>query len=402
MSSHIVSTCSSVSCLPWIASKAFFYSKTPILVSGKLGCICGINAALRVLMGRDVAGSKGQGMDFLSSRLGPALDGELFPAGGVARSRKASQEAEHVRPMYDEIGVVTGRCRYRSSDFGLADLSTVEVPCIDPSSGELVGSVLNVEMLSLEKETDYCTALERRWAHEVMWEIYAYSYDRIIPELPFYKEVLGRHLETLQRIGVGRVLDVGAGTGLVTIPLLKRGVSVTAVDVSRAMLERLYCKLDTSTGSIIDVIEDTAESLPQLADASFDGVNALNSFFDMDDPHAALREAIRVLRPGGYLVITEPRECCDAEALKAIAESHLVESGIYNERREDWIRVRSVTPALGERIASKRTPAGHPSTKPPWHAEVIHETLLDLGFVKLSFEHAYEGHCATIRGNKPS
>ena len=401
MSLDIVSTSSFVTCLPWVASKAFFYSRTPILVLERMGRVCGINAALRVLMGRDVAGSRGQGLEFLLSRLRPRLDGELFPAGGMARSRKPAPVAGRVRPMYDEVGVVEGRCRYQSLDFGLADLSAVEVPCLDTASGELVGSVLNVEVLSLEGADAYRTALLRRWSHEVMWEVYTSSYDRIIPELPFYKEVLGRHLAAMQRPGIDQVLDIGAGTGTVTVPLVREGKSVTAVNLHRAMLARLEDKLGGIPTPRLAIIEDTAESLPQLADASFDGVTALNSFFDMSDPHSALLEAVRMLRPWGTIVITDPRECFNADSLKAIAEQYLLELGIYDKLHDDWMRVLSVTPALAKTIASKRVPDGGLSPRAPWHAEAIYETLRGLEFEELSFEDAHEGHCATITGKKP-
>jgi len=55
-------------------------------------------------------------------------------------------------------------------------------------------------------------------------------------DLPFYLEE-ARH-------SPGEVLDLMAGTGRVTIPLLQAGVSVTCVDNSPAMLERLHQKLD--------------------------------------------------------------------------------------------------------------------------------------------------------------
>ena len=174
------------------------------------------------------------------------------------------------------------------------------------------------------------------------------------------------------------MVDIGAGT--VTVALVKEGKSVTAVDVCRAMLEKLYSKLGGGSARNLTVIEDTAECLPQLADGSFDGVTALNSFFDMEDPYAALGEAVRVLRPGGTIVITDPKACFDAERLKAFAERYLIERELYDSLRDDWLRVQSVTPALAETIASKRVPDRRSSPRPPWHAEATYETLSKLGF----------------------
>ena len=61
----------------------------------------------------------------------------------------------------------------------------------------------------------------------------------ILPEMPFYREVVDRHLAAIREAGAARVLDIGAGTGNVAVPLLKDGVPVAAVDISRAMLAKL-------------------------------------------------------------------------------------------------------------------------------------------------------------------
>ncbi|MGA9922175.1 MAG: methyltransferase domain-containing protein [Isosphaeraceae bacterium] len=387
--------------VPQNPSKGFFYSRTPMLLVDARGRVGDVNAALRVLMGKDLAGCEGQGHEFLSARLGSRLDGELFPADGVARTC-ATVAGSRKRPMYDEIRVAETLCRYRSPEFGLADLSADEVPCIGTATGVLLGSVLNVAVLRLEGAAAYQAALRKRWTHEILWAIYASSYDAIILKLPFYQEVLDRHLAAMRRRDIARVVDIGAGTGTVTVALVKEGKSVTAVDVCRAMLEKFYSKLGGGSARNLTVIEDTAECLPQLADASFDGVTALNSFFDMEDPYAALGEAVRVLRPGGTIVITDPKACFDAERLKAFAERYLIERELYDSLRDDWLRVQSVTPALAETIASKRVPDRRSSPRPPWHAEATYETLSKLGFVNLSFEDAHMGNCATIRGMKPS
>ena len=272
--------------VPQNPSKGFFYSRTPMLLVDARGRVGDVNAALRVLMGKDLAGCEGQGHEFLSARLGSRLDGELFPADGVARTC-ATVAGSRKRPMYDEIRVAETLCRYRSPEFGLADLSADEVPCIGTATGVLLGSVLNVAVLRLEGAAAYQAALRKRWTHEILWAIYASSYDAIILKLPFYQEVLDRHLAAMRRRDIARVVDIGAGTVTVTVALVKEGKSVTAVDVCRAMLEKLYSKLGGGSARNLTVIEDTAECLPQLADASFDGVTALNSFFDMEDPYAA-------------------------------------------------------------------------------------------------------------------
>ena len=91
-----------------------------------------------------------------------------------------------------------------------------------------------------------------------------------------------------------RVLDLGAGTGLLTDVLLAAGHEVVAVDLSESMLAQLRARLPhvvTVTGG--------AEGLP-LPDADVDAVVAGQAAHWFDPPPAAA-ELRRVLRPGGVV-----------------------------------------------------------------------------------------------------
>jgi SAM-dependent methyltransferase len=91
-----------------------------------------------------------------------------------------------------------------------------------------------------------------------------------------------------------RVLDLGAGTGLLTDVLLAAGHEVVAVDLSEAMLEQLRARLPqvaTATGG--------AEAVP-LPDADVDAVVA-GQAAHWFEPAPAAAELRRVLRPGGVV-----------------------------------------------------------------------------------------------------
>jgi SAM-dependent methyltransferase len=90
------------------------------------------------------------------------------------------------------------------------------------------------------------------------------------------------------------VLDLGAGTGKLTIRLAERGLSVVAVDPIPEMLEVL-------SGSLPDVpaLLGTAEEIP-LPDNSVDSVLVAQAWHWFD-PERAVAEVARVLRPGGRL-----------------------------------------------------------------------------------------------------
>ena len=143
---------------------------------------------------------------------------------------------------------------------------------------------------------------------EQVWASYAESYDRILPILPFYQEAVSRHVEALTGAGIRKVIDVGAGTGNVAVPLASRGVEVTAVDLSNAMLDQLRGKIQSGLPGRIEIVEQDAHLLERWPDAAFDGANVLLALFAMYEPRQVLREIIRVVRPGGLIVDGDPAE----------------------------------------------------------------------------------------------
>jgi ubiquinone/menaquinone biosynthesis C-methylase UbiE len=226
-----------------------------------------------------------------------------------------------------------------------------------------------------------------------LWEVYAASYDCILCELPFYQEVVDRHCATMSTSGISSVLDIGAGTGSVTVRLLRGGKHVTAVDVNEAMLRRLESKITPEWSDRLTIIDDTAERLPHFPDAVFDGVTVLLAFFDMDDPIAALGEAQRVLKPGGTLVITEPRECWNLTELMTAAQEALRSRGVLERLANDWKRIQAIAPLVSDAVQDKQSRKS---------AEAILDILRRNGFTGLTFRESHLGNCATITGSKAS
>jgi SAM-dependent methyltransferase len=94
-----------------------------------------------------------------------------------------------------------------------------------------------------------------------------------------------------------RVLDLGAGTGLLTRPLLAAGLDVVAVEPLAGMRAALAAAVGAERA-----LEGRAEAIP-LPDRSLDGAVSADAFHWFDGPRAAA-ELHRVLRPGAGLVLS--------------------------------------------------------------------------------------------------
>lgn len=105
-------------------------------------------------------------------------------------------------------------------------------------------------------------------------------------------------LPLLSSIKDKKVLDVGAGTGRLSIALAERGAVVTAFDISEKMLEILKRK-----NNKIETIVGDAESMP-FADGAFDIVTAAFLIVHLKDPERFFDEVYRVLKPDGLFVVT--------------------------------------------------------------------------------------------------
>jgi len=105
----------------------------------------------------------------------------------------------------------------------------------------------------------------------------------------------------------GRLLDIGTGPGSIPILLVERVADcrVTAVDLAPRMLELAERRRALSPhGARIELRLADAKAL-DLGDASFDGVFSNTILHHLPDPRPFLREARRVLRPGGILLVRD-------------------------------------------------------------------------------------------------
>lgn len=101
----------------------------------------------------------------------------------------------------------------------------------------------------------------------------------------------------------GRTIDIGAGTGI-NVELYPEGVTeLVLAEPDEHMLKHLRPKVPT-WGRDVDVVQAGADRLPFDAD-SFDTAVFTLVLCTVPDPAAALKEAARVLKPGGELLFVE-------------------------------------------------------------------------------------------------
>jgi demethylmenaquinone methyltransferase / 2-methoxy-6-polyprenyl-1,4-benzoquinol methylase len=127
------------------------------------------------------------------------------------------------------------------------------------------------------------------------------SYDRVGAALSLGQDPRWRRylVSRLPRDG-GHVLDVGTGTGLVAVELLRSGFDVTGVDQSPQMLAEARRRF----GDGVELVQASAESLP-FPDDAFDHLTFTYLLRYVRDPGATLGELARVVRPGGVVASLE-------------------------------------------------------------------------------------------------
>lgn len=156
---------------------------------------------------------------------------------------------------------------------------------------------------------------------KLIWQIYAPIYDSLLVLMPYTTylkqcgDVLGvHHHETL--------LDVGCGTANLLLPISDG--TVVAMDSSTAMLrlakiKRFVINRLRRSNQTVDFIKADATMILPFADNSFDCVASLSMIHSVGNPIASVEEMVRVLKPGGRILLTVPLPT----TTKAIVQEHI-------------------------------------------------------------------------------
>jgi phosphatidylethanolamine/phosphatidyl-N-methylethanolamine N-methyltransferase len=126
---------------------------------------------------------------------------------------------------------------------------------------------------------------------------------------PIYDIVFGKVFDSgrqatiieADRIG-GRILDVGVGTGLSLIDY-SRTTRICGVDISEPMLRKAHQRVKALNLTNVDTLAVMDAKNLAFADDYFDAVVAQYVITAVPDPEATLDDFIRVLKPGGELIL---------------------------------------------------------------------------------------------------
>ena len=134
-------------------------------------------------------------------------------------------------------------------------------------------------------------------------------------------------------------VDVGCGEGANTRQLAQLGATMCGIDVAPTFIR--YAR-ESDIAKPLDIQYEIADgqSLP-FADDAFDFATAFMSLMDMPEPDIALREATRVLRPGGFLQFSILHPCFVPPYRRVLREPdgsvHAIEVARYFDRTDGEI-----------------------------------------------------------------
>jgi ArsR family transcriptional regulator len=170
--------------------------------------------------------------------------------------------------------------------------------------GLLAGSDKNDPILSLDRKRLAAIRRSRAVTAESYFQRHAAEWDAIrsfhIPEA----EVEGAIRKLLPRQKVGDLLDLGTGTGRMLQLYAPNAERAVGVDSSRDMLAIARVNLDGPAFRHCTLRRAPAETLP-FPDGGFDVVLSHMMLHFLVDPGLAIREAARVLRPRGRLILVD-------------------------------------------------------------------------------------------------
>jgi ubiquinone/menaquinone biosynthesis C-methylase UbiE len=210
-----------------------------------------------------------------------------------------------------------------------------------------------MEFSDEKQHAAYQRGLIRMLGLDLIRTEYAVAYDRVLSHTHVYPELLDRFIGGYDDVKMipddARILDLGAGTGNFAEGPIRTGRDrvIFAVENNRLMLELLkgkcqkFLRTAPSEGGVIPIKQDIT-SLFGLEDNYFDFVTFNNVLYAVQDADSCLAECCRVLKAGGELRLSGPRQDTNLKVLFDRIAMDLKEDGKFEELQADYYQAYQI------------------------------------------------------------
>lgn len=230
-----------------------------------------------------------------------------------------------------------------------------------------------------------------------IWERYMQCYD-YLNGADFYRQGIADLVQAIGPQSGMKILDAGAGTGNLTLAMKQKGAHVVALDFAVSALNRCLEKDPTA-----HIVRASLEEPLPLESETFDAVCCASVLFALEKEgcRLAVREFLRLLKPGGSLVVTVAApEKKSATLLKA----HLQVVSKTSGRLRAAFRVLRDLPAMAKVLYYNRLLQRQPDWQGYHRFEVeeLRELLEESGFERVEIGRTCGNAFFLATGRKPA
>lgn len=208
------------------------------------------------------------------------------------------------------------------------------------NGGDRIAWSIYLEIVDPVLADRYSNRVLKRLEQKTIWSKYAAVYDALLLNFSDYVALLDAVANLMA--GARTCVDLGTGTGNSAISLLNCDASrtVCAVDSNEFMLNRLREKRNLRRHDRLTTFECDIHRMPFFGNETFDGLTMVNSIYAVDDPLTCLREAHRILKPNGLMVLTSPHSQTDVDRLFGRLKEDLSAKGLFKSLEKAFVETR--------------------------------------------------------------